>query len=163
MDAARGAFELMFPGEELIVVGVSAPSGVPDQPTSDGETFLGAKNRAAHIRENELDADYWIAFEGGIEDTEEGMRAFAWVVIHDAEGRTGKGRTATLFLPPAVAEHIRNGKELGEADDLVFGMTNSKQQTGAVGILTKDLVTRASYYVDGAVLALIPFKNSNLY
>ncbi len=45
--AARAGFERMFPGEHFRVTGVAAPSGVSDQPASDGETYQGARNRAA--------------------------------------------------------------------------------------------------------------------
>lgn len=55
------------------------------------------------------------------------------------------------------------GLELGEADDRVFGRTNSKQATGAVGLLSKDLITRQSYYEHAITLALIPFLNEELY
>jgi non-canonical (house-cleaning) NTP pyrophosphatase len=52
---------------------------------------------------------------------------------------------------------------LGEADDLVFGRSNSKQANGAVGLLTDDAVTRTTYYVPAVIFALIPFKNAELY
>lgn len=55
------------------------------------------------------------------------------------------------------------GKELGEADDLVFGQTNSKQANGAVGILTDNVLTRTTFYEPAVILALIPFKNPELY
>jgi non-canonical (house-cleaning) NTP pyrophosphatase len=62
-----------------------------------------------------------------------------------------------------VVELIDQGMELGEADDVVFGRNNSKQKNGAVGILTGDVVTRTSYYVEAVCLALIPFRNWKLY
>jgi non-canonical (house-cleaning) NTP pyrophosphatase len=53
--------------------------------------------------------------------------------------------------------------ELGEADDRVFGCNNSKQQNGAIGLLTGDAVDRAGLYVPAVIFALIPFKNPELY
>ena len=53
--------------------------------------------------------------------------------------------------------------ELGEADDIVFGQSNSKQKSGAVGLLTGDIIDRKSLYEEAVVLALIPFKNEELY
>ena len=91
------------------------------------------------------------------------MEAFAWVVIKAKGNGFGKGRTGTFFLPPQIAELIKQGKELGEADDIVFGRTNSKQENGAVGILTENVVDRTKYYTEAVVLALIPFKNKKLY
>jgi non-canonical (house-cleaning) NTP pyrophosphatase len=77
--------------------------------------------------------------------------------------RSGSGRTASFLLPEAVASLVRQGKELGEADDLVFERSNSKQENGAVGILTGDVIDRAALYEPAVVLALIPFKNPDLY
>ncbi len=46
---------------------------------------------------------------------------------------------------------------------MVFGRTNSKQGNGAVGLLTGDVIDRAAYYVHAVILALIPFRNPELY
>jgi len=83
--------------------------------------------------------------------------------VRDHSGKIGKGRTGLFFLPPEVAKLIREGKELGEADDIVFGKTNSKQANGAVGLLTHDLIPRADYYEEAIIFALIPFRNKELY
>ena len=101
----------------------------------------------------------WRAIE---EDGAE-MRAFAWMVIRDKEGLIGKGKTGTFFLPPQIVELIKQGKELGEADDIVFNRKNSKHNSGAVGILTNDVIDRTKYYAEAVVLALIPFKNIQYY
>jgi non-canonical (house-cleaning) NTP pyrophosphatase len=84
-------------------------------------------------------------------------------VVIDKADKVGKGRTSTFFLPARVAELVRQGKELGEADDIVFGLQNSKQQMGAIGILTHGIIDRAEYYEQAVVAALIPFKNPELY
>jgi inosine/xanthosine triphosphatase len=163
INATKAAFEKMFPNETFTFEGVSAGSGVSDQPMTDDETFNGASNRVTNAREAVPDADFWAGLEGGLEEKNGEMEAFAWMVVQSKNGSIGKGRTGTFFLPTPVAELIRQGKELGEADDIVFGQTNSKQANGAVGLLTNDLVTRADYYEIAMIFALIPFKNEELY
>lgn len=163
IGAAREAFMLMFPGDVPEYEGVSVSSGVADQPLSDTETYTGAHNRITALVANVPDADYYVAFEGGLEDTQDGMEVFAWVLIQNKDGLLGKARTATFIIPEAVAAHVRKGIELGAADDLVFGRTHSGHGNGIVGLLTGDVISRTSYYVDAAVLALIPFKNPELY
>ena len=153
----------MFPDEVFEIDGVSVPSGVSEQPKSNAETFEGAKTRAENASHEIVSADYWVGIEGGIEETEDGMEAFAWTVVKSANGRFGKGRSCTFFLPARVAELIKQGMELGDADDVVFGRTNSKQQNGAVGLLTDNAITRTDYYSLMVMLALIPFKNELLY
>lgn len=88
------------------------------------------------------------------------MLAFAWGVVRARSGEQGLARTASFFLPDAVAALVRAGKELGEADDIVFGQTNSKQKMGAVGLLTSGLIDRTTLYRDALVLALIPFSKN---
>lgn len=162
INAVRMAFEKVFPEEQFLLDGVAIASGVSDQPISDAETLQGAMNRATNAKTSFTDANYWVGIEGGIEKQASEMMAFAWVVIHSKD-KTGKARTGAFFLPPRVVELIDQGKELGEADDIVFGHTNSKQQGGAVGLLTGNIIDRTSLYVDAAIMSLIPFKNEELY
>lgn len=161
--AVRAGFTQMFPAETFVLDGVSVLSGVRDQPMSDTETLEGAWNRCHGACEVAPDADFWIGIEGGVEDKMGEMEAFAWVVVKSREGKIGKGRSSAFFLPQKVAELILQGKELGEADDIVFARTNSKQENGAVGLLTHNAIDRTHYYTDAVILALIPFVNKNLY
>lgn len=170
--AAQAGFERMFPGETFQVRSVAVPSGVSDQPHTDEETLLGAYNRAKNAAAFEPQADFWVGIEGGIAEhgvQENGaqepgpqMTAFAWIVVLSNE-LAGKGRTGTFFLPLPVAKLIRQGKELGEADDIVFGRSNSKQEDGAIGLLTGNIIDRAQLYEHAVILALVPFKNRELY
>jgi inosine/xanthosine triphosphatase len=168
ISAAQRGFEQMFPGETFAFQGISAPSGVSDQPMTSQETLQGAYNRAEHIRREHPEADYWVGIEGGVDESAPGepgpvsLIAFAWVVVLDRE-RVGKGRTGHFSLPPRVTELIHQGMELGHADDLVFGRTNSKQENGAVGLLTGDVIDRAGFYEQAVIFALIPFRNAELY
>ena len=163
IKATLSGFQKMFPGEQFEIEGVSVPSLVSDQPKNDAETFSGALNRADNVGRKYAEADFCVGIEGGIEEKNSDMEAFAWVIIKGKEGGFGKGRTGTFFLPLRIAELIKQGKELGEADDIVFGRINSKQENGAVGILTDNVIDRTKYYTEAVVLALIPFKNRELY
>jgi inosine/xanthosine triphosphatase len=164
LQATAEGFGRMFPNETIDVGGVGVPSGVSDQPMTSAETLQGARQRAENAHALMPDADYWVGIEGGVEDEGQDapMLAFAWVVVCARE-RRGLGRTGTFCLPPRVAQLVRAGKELGEADDIVFGRTNSKQENGAVGLLTGDIIDRAQFYEHAVILALAPFKNPDLY
>ena len=163
INATLLGFSKMFPDETFGVQGVSAPSGVPDQPMSEEETIQGATNRVENVSKLAPNADYWVGIEGGLEEVNGDMLAFAWMIVKSKDGKYGKGRGPTFLLPKKVVELIKQGKELGEADDIVFGHTNSKQASGAVGILTGDVLTRTTLYEPAVILALIPFKRPNLY
>ncbi len=160
IEATRVGFSQVF-GDNIEIIGISTPSGVSDQPMSDDETHRGAKNRVLNARQAYPDADYWVGLEGGIEEHLGALTVFAWIVVMNKD-RAGHARTATFILPDEIAKLVKEGLELGDADDIVFGHTNSKQQNGSVGLLTNDRITRASYYSPAVVLALIPFINPDL-
>jgi inosine/xanthosine triphosphatase len=160
--AAEGGFGRMFPNQDFHIEGIATDSGVGHQPMSDDQTLRGARNRAESARRLRPEADYWIGMEGGVYEREGTLEAFAWIVVLSKDQR-GEARTATFELPPKVAQLVHQGVELGHAEVLVFGRTNSKQTNGAVGLLTRDLITRATYYEHAVVLALIPFVNRELY
>jgi inosine/xanthosine triphosphatase len=160
--AALAGFRRMFPGQTFAVGAVSVPSGVKDQPLSDAETLQGARTRAERAREAAPTADYWVGIEGGIEELAGGMAAFAWIVVL-ADGSSGRGRSGTFFLPEQVARLVREGTELGEANDLVFGRENSKQDEGAIGLLTAGVVNRTQLYEHAMIMALLPLRNPDLY
>lgn len=161
--SVKQAFDVMFPQETYTCEGASVQSGVSHQPIGSEETYTGAFKRVTSAREKYPQANFWVGIEGGVEDHGAKMEAFAWIVIISKEGFQSEAKTGTFILPPKVAELIRGGKELGEADDIVFHQSNSKQQMGAVGLLTDNVIDRTRYYREAVILALIPYKNPDHY
>lgn len=158
------AFKKMFPGVDFIFEGVSVDSGVSNQPVGDAETFKGAYQRANNAKLLIHKANYWVGIEGGIANFDNETGTFAWIYII-GENKTGKSRTTTFMLPPPVTKLLNDGYELGDADDIVFGKTNSKQENGASGLLSGNIVTRTDLYEQAVVLALVAFRKpySKLY
>lgn len=161
IKAVELAFNQVFPNEVFQFEGVSVPSEVPDQPKGESETLLGAENRVKNAMDA-FEADFWVGLEGGVSENNNELEAFAWMVIRSKEMH-GKGRTGSFYLPPKVAKLVKDGMELGHADDVVFGQSNSKQKGGAVGLLTNNILTRTTYYEQALILALIPFINKEHY
>jgi inosine/xanthosine triphosphatase len=155
LQAPQEAFSKVF-NTEVVVEGMAVDSGISDQPMSSDETYQGALNRLEAIRETP-GYDYYVAIEGGVEDTEHGMECLAWVLIADAKGKIGKGKTGTYILPETVANKLRAGEELGPAMDELHHTENIKQKQGTIGILTGGQITRTSLYTHAVILALIPF------
>ncbi|WP_372650567.1 inosine/xanthosine triphosphatase [Draconibacterium sp.] len=160
INATDAGFSTYFEGVE--VLSVSVESGVSDQPKSDAETLKGALNRVENARIEFSDADYWVGIEGGLSVNDSEVEAFAWIAISSGE-KTGKARTTSFQLPVKVAELIAEGYELGEANDMLFKQQNSKQKSGAVGLLTGNKINRTALYIQAVQLALVPFLNPGLY
>lgn len=158
VGAVRAVLWRLDPSAE--VVGVSVPSGVPDQPWGDEQTIRGAVARARAAREL-TDADVGVGIEGGVVAHEDGsVRTCAWAAVVGRDGREGVGGSLAMALPARVAELVRGGMELGHAMDAVAGTNNVKQGVGAVGILTHGLVTRQQAYEALIAYALAPLLAS---
>jgi non-canonical (house-cleaning) NTP pyrophosphatase len=87
----------------------------------------------------------------------------ARVYYGDRKAMFGVSKTASFRIPPTIATLIRQGMELGDADDRVFDRTLSKHGSGTVGILTDGLIDRADYYAHAIVLALAPWIRPDVY
>ena len=165
LQAVREGAATFFANVE--VVSMSVPSGVSAPPFGDEESIAGATTlaRAGLGRQSGASpaADFGVGLEGGVVELREGLFACAWCTVVDRAGELGLACTGRFLLPPQVAELVRGGMELGEADDRVFGRVNSKQSDGAVGILTHGAFTRAQFYAPAVKLALVRFVNGTLY
>lgn len=148
---------------DALAHGVSTDSCVSHQPTSNDEMFRGARNRAQQALRQVTEADFGVGIEGGVLDTAEGMWAYAWVVIVNRSGQIGTGQTGRFLLPRGVAQLVRSGLELGEADDRFFGRENSKQKEGAIGLLSNGKLDRVQLYQQGVTFALLRFVNPEFY
>ena len=162
INAVKEAFIKCFPKEKIEAEGVNVPSGISDQPLSEKETLTGAKNRVKNAKKLKPEADFWVGIEAGVDLVDGDMATFAWVVIQGRKN-SGKARSTTFFLPKEVKILIGQGKELGDATDKVFGESNSKQNTGTIGVLTGNILTRTGVYEDTIILALAPFMNPKFY
>ena len=66
LAAVEEAFSIVWPDTVWDVIGVAVISGVSAQPMSDIESIKGAINRAK-ISITELEADYGVGLEGGLQ------------------------------------------------------------------------------------------------
>jgi len=157
-------------------VEVKAEEGGESQTTKVGNGNNGMKEAAAREREVSNDEpDFVVGLEGGVKEEHPtttlpsslppSLHCFAWMVV--LEPRTSKisaAKTGSFPLPLPIAALVREGVELGEADDRVFGRKGSKEGDGIVGLLTGGVLDRANYYSQAIVLAMIPFlKHRELY
>ena len=149
-----------FPEAEFVAVEVD--SGISSQPLGDDETIRGAVNRAKESLKV-CGADLGVGLEGGVKDTEHGMMNTVWCAIADNKGKVSLGGGLHIHIPNIVAEKIRKGMELGKAMDELTNRENTKQQEGAIGILTKGLIDRKRGYESLVRLATTKILNSDLY
>ena len=162
VNATRVALkQVLGTGDDIVVVGVDAPSLVADQPMTEAETRLGAVNRVKACLA-EYKANWYVAIEGGVDKFTDGPATFAYVAICNGE-HWSVGRSANLPLPEMVYASLTAGEELGDVMDKLFDTHNIKQKGGAIGLLTNHLATRQSVYELAIILTMAKFNFLPLY
>ena len=133
INAVASAFSRVFPHRRICVQPVEVCNGVSEQPYGEIETKRGAINRALEAEASYVQtlanvASFFVGIEGGVADIEGinvvtpaggTLESFAWIAVRSASGTWGFSRTASLQLPPSVVRLLREGVELGEANDRV--------------------------------------------
>ena len=160
LEAVHRALARLAPGCTVESVGV--PSGVGAQPIGEAQTRDGAMSRArAALRES--GADIAFGLEGGVIFEGHTPWLVSWVAAVDRDGRTGEASGLRMPLPRAAEERLRAGAELGDVIDELFDVHLSKQQAGAIGLLTEGFVSRTDAFADLVAMACAPFLRKDLY
>ncbi|MDZ5783410.1 DUF84 family protein [Marinococcus luteus] len=127
---------------DFSVAGMSAASGVNDQPFSDQETREGAVNRSWHAQKY---ADIGIGLEGGVQPEGKDIYLCSWGALTDGTAVWTAGG-ARILLPERIAVMLHNGVELKTAVDHYTQLENVHQNEGAIGILTAGQVDRTALF-----------------
>jgi non-canonical (house-cleaning) NTP pyrophosphatase len=85
------------------------------------------------------------------------------VDVDDDKTIFGLAKTGSFLLPTNLGKLIKEGMELGDADDKVFGRIKAKHGSGTVGLLTNGLIDRSAYYEHALILALVPWIRADVY
>lgn len=157
VKAAENVFRRVF--GDVSVDGVPVNSGVPAQPFGQ-ETVLGAINRAKAAYSPKY--DYGVGIEAGLFEVEGFMIDLQYCAIYDGDWLT-LGCGSGFEYPPIVLDEVLGGKEVGEVMSRVAGVENLGEKQGAIGFLSKDMLTRTQLTEQSVFMALIPRMNRELY
>lgn len=161
LKAARDAFNNYFNNFE--VVSVKVDSGVHEQPKTLRETVDGAKNRAVAAFK---DCDFSVGLEAGIfpfPEVKTGYVDISIAVIYD--GKEFFIGTSPCFEYPCdvIKEVLKGRKDVGMIFDELYGTIDQKQKGGAVGFLTKDIVSRDKFIELSIIMALCRIVSKEHY
>jgi len=140
-------------GDAVEVEPVTVESGVSHQPWGNEETLRGALNRA-QVAQRVSGATLGIGFEGGLLEVQGSVFTCAWCACVRNDGIVGMAGGESVLLPPPVAAAVRAGAELGPAMDALTGLRNTKQKSGAIGLLTGGQLDRQVAYEHLLTMAL---------
>ncbi len=173
VEATRQAFSRVcaqfWPEESLEFLTRSVESGVPEMPKTLKELAAGARNRALNLAKLVPGATFFVGLEGGFfqlaPEPGKPVQTFlqGWAYVWN--GRQGAwGASYAAPVPEALARavYIEN-KELGEIIDAFSGRQQVRDNEGAFGVFTLDILTRADSFEKALLGALAPFFNPNTY
>lgn len=130
IDVTLRIFKSVLGGDDAIVEGRDAQSGVPEAP-HDQETYQGAYNRASECYQ-EGGADYYIGIESGLVERYGNMFEEAWAVVISADGSERVGYSSGLMLPKTVVDRMNVGQKHNEIMahfDKVFNLPDDNRDT----------------------------------
>lgn len=163
IEGAKKAFEEYF--ENIEIEGIAVPSEVNDQPI-DNEIFLGAKNRVKNLKlyakENNLEADFYIASEAGIINFDGDWVDINTAIIESKDGFQTIGTSQGFQIPERYMPEIKE-TELGKVMDKIFDGDNLGKGKGGISRLTKDVVSRIELTKNAFVMALIGHINGDIW
>ncbi|HWQ03634.1 MAG TPA: inosine/xanthosine triphosphatase [Candidatus Nitrosotenuis sp.] len=163
---------VMDPDAQYEVVSEQVPSGVGHTPLTRDELMSGARQRAEALRElaRERSApwSFFVGLEGGFEVFQlNGQRLVflqSWAYVCDAQGRGAFGQSGAIPVPDAlVRKVVDEGVELAEAIDAFAGEEGVRDQQGAWGVFTRNLITRQDSFRTAVINAFAPFFNRTMY
>lgn len=163
VKAVKDAFEKVWPNKKFKFIPTEVNSGVSRQPKSDLESIKGAKNRAKQSMKFN-NADFGVGLEGGIHKIDGKWFDSGWIVVIDKKGNEGIGCSVKMQTPDKMVKLMnRKDLELGEVDDLIFKIKNSKQKEGHFGLMTRNILSRQEAYSHAVISALVRFINPDLF
>ena len=163
IEGAKQAFEKYF--ENIEIEGISAESNVGDQPVNE-QIFQGAKNRVKNLREyaknNNIQADFYIASEAGITDSLGEWIDINAALVEDANGFQSVGISQGFPIPDKYIEEIRE-TELSKVMDKIFNGNELAKGKGGISFLTKNEITRIDLTRNAFIMALTKHINGDVW
>lgn len=161
--AVKSALSRYF--NDLKINGITVDSGVHHQPKTINEIVKGAKNRAVSAFTSKCDLS--IGIESGIfefPESNSGYMDTSCTVIFDGKD-VFVGSSPCFEYPKKVIDKILNeNKEVAEIfRELKWGDEDLRSSKGAVGFLTKGIITREKYTEASIIMALVKLLNKELY
>lgn len=163
IEGAKEAFEKYFDNVEIN--GISVDSEVGDQPI-DENIMIGAKNRVKNLKkyakENNIEADYFVAAEAGITSLLGEYIDFNIAVIENKDGVQSVGVSQGFQIPEKYMDEIKES-ELGKVMDRIFDKNSLNKSKGGISILTKDVISRIDLTRNAFIMALIKHINGEIW
>lgn len=160
IEGAKKALENYFDNVEI--VGIPVNSDVPDQPVNN-DIYEGAKNRVKNLkkyaRENNIEADLFLAIESGINNLLGRWMITNIAVIEDNKDFESYGTSPSFPVPEKLVQKVLD-TNLTEAMNTVLGEDNERHNhAGGIQLLTHNKISRIDLTEYAFIMALTKYIN----
>lgn len=163
IEGTKNAFSRYF--KDIEIEGISVDSEVSAQPVNE-EIFQGAKNRVKNLRkyakENNIEADYYVATEAGITNSLGDWIDINAAVVENADGYQSVGTSQGFPIPDRYIKEIID-TELGKVMDRLFEGKELAKGKGGIYNLTHNRVSRLDLTEGAVIMALTSHLNGEIW
>ncbi|TFG18826.1 MAG: inosine/xanthosine triphosphatase [Promethearchaeota archaeon] len=175
IEAVKLGFTKLFPDIECIVIPADVDSNVGVQPYGFESTIQGAINRAKNAYFAIFDTPIHTGIQMGIGIeagmipvplTSTGYLDYQFCAVYLSNGSISVGSGPGFEYPAKIVDILLNDPnhlEIGTIIAEISGIENTKENEGAIGLLTKNIFRRADILQYSVISALLPIKSPDLY
>lgn len=127
------------------------------EPVGEEALLEQITNSINKMRVEGATTDYFVAMEGGVRETVNGMEEISCVIIENKDGRRSVSWGATFPIPEIVAAKVRKGVPFATAVDTTYSTDDIKHSGGFVSLLTNSIVNKKDLYFQPTVIAFSKF------
>ena len=162
IEGAKKALEHFF--DSVDIQGIPTESNVGEQPLND-EIYTGAKNRIRNLKkyakDNNLEADYYLAIESGIFNTLANWMITSVAIVSDNDGMESCGTGPSLPVPDRLAQEIID-TDLSDVMNKIFDKDDERHKRGGgIQLLTHNIISRIDINEAAFVMALTKYINGD--
>jgi inosine/xanthosine triphosphatase len=146
--AAEKAFHDVYPGHEIDLQLVKAPSEVNSQPVGNEETLLGARNRLKNAKKEKEGQkyDFVVAMENGVFSVLNGKETIwfdiGWIILEDAQGKQSVSFSSGVVFPTRfIFEAEHRGLQLTTVGSVIAEETGA-DEWNPHKLLTNNILSR---------------------
>lgn len=162
IEGAKRALERYFDNVEI--VGVPVESNVNEQPVND-EIYTGARNRVKnlkkHAKENNINAELYLAIESGINNSLGRWMITNIAIIEDNNEFESYGTSPSFPVPDRFVDDIIN-TDLSQVMNKIFEKDEERHNKGGgIQLLTHNEISRIDLTEMAFVMALTKYINGD--
>lgn len=152
--------------DNIDIQGIPVESNVNEQPVNE-EIYIGAKNRVKNLKtyckENNIEADLYLAVESGINNSLGRWQITNIAVIEDNADFESYGSSASFPVSEKLVDDIIKTDLSTVMNNIFKGDKERDKKGGGIQLLTNNVINRIDLTEQAFIMALTKYNNGNIW